>query len=122
MSHVLLVADAEWVRNDVEAAIGDPDSTVTVLDDPAAAAEVAARESFDVVVVDMQVKSMGGMAIVRLLKDAMATEAIDSTPIILMLDRTADTFLAKRAGATTHLVKPFTAQDFRATLDALIPA
>ena len=119
MPNVLLVADAEWVRNDVEAALGDPDSTVTSFDDPLAAATRLTEQAFDVAVVDMQVKSMGGMAIVRVLKQEMAEAGIDPIPVVLMLDRDADSFLARRAGATAYLVKPFTSQDFRSALAAL---
>ncbi|HEY5686348.1 MAG TPA: response regulator [Acidimicrobiia bacterium] len=121
MANVLLVADAEWVRNDIEAAISDPTTSVTVLDDPARAATVAARTRFDLIVVDMQVKSMGGMAIIRLLRDAMATQEMEPVPIILLLDRAVDSFLAKRAGASAHLIKPISAQAFRSTVDALTP-
>ncbi len=41
---------------------------------------------------------------------------IQPVPIVLLLDRRADAFLAKRAGANGWLVKPFTVQDLRATL------
>lgn len=117
---MLLVTDAEWVRNDVEAAIADPATSVTVVADPAGAAAAAGDRTYDLIVVDMQVKSMGGMAIVRRLKDAIATQQVHSTPVLLMLDREADRFLAKRAGADLHLLKPFTAQDFRAAVDSLV--
>jgi CheY-like chemotaxis protein len=120
MPNVLLVADAEWVRNDIEAAITDPTSSVTVLDDPTAAGAVAGRAPFDLIVVDMQVRSMGGMAIVRLLRDAMATHEMEPAPILLLLDRAADAFLAKRAGASAHLIKPISAQAFRRIVDSLI--
>lgn len=120
MPNVLLVADAEWVRNDIEAAITDPTSSVTVLDDPTAAGAVAGQTPFDLIVVDMQVRSMGGMAIVRLLRDAMATHEMEPAPILLLLDRAADAFLAKRAGASAHLIKPISAQAFRRIVDSLI--
>jgi DNA-binding response OmpR family regulator len=120
MPDVLLVTDAEWVRNDVEAAIAHPSTSITVVDDPGRAAAAAANQTYDLIVVDMQVRSMGGMAIVRRLKDAIATENVASTPILLMLDREADRFLAKRAGADIHLLKPFTAQDFRTAVDSLV--
>lgn len=122
MPNVLLVTDADWVRNDVEAAISDPASSITTIGDPADAALEAESNSYDLFVVDMQVKSMGGMAIVRMLKDAMANSSVEKTPILLMLDREADQFLARRAGADLHLIKPFTAQDFRAAAQSLVSA
>ena len=77
---------------------------------------------YDAAIVDMQVGSMGGMAITRLLKDAMASGDVDTTPIILLLDRQADTFLAKRAGADSFIVKPFSSQQLRSALTAFDPA
>jgi DNA-binding response OmpR family regulator len=122
MASLLLVADDDWVRNDVAAAFSDPGSTVRSIDDPEEAAEVLAEGGFDVVIVDLQVKSMGGMAITRMLHDAIAMGEADETPIVMLLDRQADTFLARRAGADGHLVKPFTSQQLRALMAEFQPA
>jgi DNA-binding response OmpR family regulator len=117
MPSILLVADDAWVRNDVKAALTDPGITLVDCDDPASAAELAGAQQFDAIVVDMQIKSMGGMAVIRSLRDAIANDAVPSIPIVLLLDRRADVFLAKRAGADAHLLKPFTAQDLRLVLE-----
>lgn len=116
MAHLLLVADDLWVKNDVAAAVTDPGTTLETLDQPEEAAEVVGAKRFDAVIVDMQVKNMGGMAITRLLKDAMAGGDAEPAPIVLLLDRQADVFIAKRAGADTYLVKPFTSQQLRMAL------
>lgn len=119
MSSLLLVADDVWVRNDVKAALSDPDTTLVECDDPKSAATLAGETDFDAIVVDMQVKSMGGMAVTRMIKEAIAAGDCPATPIVLLLDRRADVFLAKRAGCDAHLLKPFTAQDLRSTLAEL---
>ena len=110
----LLVCDAPWVRNQVRAALSGICEIVEV-DDPS---QVEVR-SFgeDVAVVDMQVGSMGGMAITRALKGAGPAPG----PIILLLDRKVDSFLAKRAGADAWLAKPFSAQQLRAVLGSVVP-
>lgn len=118
MSSILLVADDVWVRNDVEAALGDPAVTLTVESNPRAVESVVRSERFDWAIVDLQVGSMGGMAIVRRLRSMIAASEIEDLGIVLLLDREADRFLAKRAGADADLVKPFTAQDLRARLAA----
>lgn len=122
MAHLLLVADDMWVKNDVAAAVTDPGTVLETIDEPEEAAEVLAGQRYDAAIVDMQVKSMGGMAITRLLKDAMATGDVEPTPIILLLDRQADVFLARRAGADGFIVKPFTSQQLRGELTAFDPA
>jgi DNA-binding response OmpR family regulator len=120
MPSILLVADAEWVRNDVEAALTEPGTTLTVERDPRAAARLVASERFDWALVDMQVGSMGGMAIVRMLRTAIASGSTDDMSIILLLDRSADEFIAGRAGADAALLKPFTAQELRARMAAVV--
>lgn len=118
MSSILLVADADWVRNDVEAALLDPAATLTVESDPRAAAALVRSEGFEWAIVDLQVGSMGGMAIVRMLRSAIDSGEAADMGIVLLLDRDADRFLARRAGADVSLVKPFTAQELRGCLTA----
>ena len=112
----LLVADADWVRNDVLAGLDGHD--IMHADDPATVADYAG--SVDLVIADMQVGSMGGMAITRAVKDAWLRAGMAPVPIVLLLDRSADEFLARRSGADGWLTKPFTAQDLRSTLEATL--
>jgi DNA-binding response OmpR family regulator len=121
MATMLLVADDAWVRNDVAAAVTDPGTTIVTTDDPETAPAMMAEHLCSIAIVDMQVGSMGGMAITRLLRDAMVGGSIDEAPIVMLLDRSADVFLAGRAGADAHLVKPFTSQQLRSILTALLP-
>lgn len=118
MSSILLVADDDWVRNDVEASLSDGSTTLTVETNPRAAAALVRDQAFDWAIVDMQVGSMGGMAIVRMLRGAIASGNTEDMGIVLLLDRDADLFLAGRAGADAAVVKPFTAQDLRSQLAA----
>jgi len=79
--------------------------------DPSTAAVAAADESVDAAVVDLQVASMGGMAIIRSIRDSKTP-----VPAVLLLDRDADAFLAGRSGASAWVVKPFTASDLRSAV------
>lgn len=121
MPSFLLIADDEWVRNEVAAAIDDVATTVVHESDPRMAADVAGQSRFDVIMVDMQVGSMGGIAIIRSLRDAMHTGTVERTPVLLLLDRADDDFQATRVGAEAHVTKPFTAQDLRSALVMLHP-
>ena len=116
MATVLLIADDDWVRNDVEAALSGPRRTITTVADPREAVGAAAAAEPAAILIDMQVGSMGGMAVVRACKDAIAAGQIAEAPLILLLDRTADVFLADRSGADEWVTKPFTAQDLRAVV------
>ena len=117
MESILLVTDSSWVRNDVEAAILEPTTTLTVVNDPRAVIDAAVEAAPSVYLVDMQVGSMGGMAITRNIKGAALKGDIVDNPVVLLLDRSADEFIAKRAGADSWVVKPFTAQALRLAID-----
>jgi DNA-binding response OmpR family regulator len=110
----LLVTDAEWVRNDVAASL--PPGWELDRADSREAVEVAARVEPEAILVDLQVGSMGGFAVVRALRDAVALGQLDRSHLILLLDRSADTFLVARSGADGSLIKPFTAQELRRAL------
>ena len=114
---LLLVADSAWVRSDVAAAVPGSDWSIHHAD-PRVVVEAAQAHPPNTVVIDMQVGSMGGMAVVRRLREAIAMGQMEPTRLILLLDRTADRFLAKRAGADASVLKPFTAQDLRKVLFA----
>lgn len=114
METILLVTDSQWVRDDVESAIVAPTTTIIHVADPRTVVDTALASPPSLYVVDMQVGSMGGMAITRAIKAAATNGTIADCPVVLLLDRTADEFIARRAGADRWLVKPFTAQAFRA--------
>ncbi len=116
MTNVLLVADDIWVYNDVVAALSEPGTTVTHADDPGGLTEIVIELQPDVAIIDLQVGSKGGMAIARSLREAHALDGAPDVPVVLLLDRSADTFLAKRSAAAAWVVKPFTAADLRAAL------
>ncbi|MFZ0492828.1 MAG: response regulator [Acidimicrobiia bacterium] len=111
---VLVVADAGWVRGEVAAASSDFEMYEEA--DPTKAVVTCGEIAPDAVIVDLQVGSMGGMAVTRALRDAVFARSIEDTVIILLLDRSADVFIAGRSGADAWLVKPFTPQQLRAVL------
>lgn len=113
MPNVLVVADAAWVLNEVRAALSEPGTTITEESDPQAVTATAAGGDFDAAVIDLQVGSMGGMAIARALKDDAHARGTPPLPMVLLLDRRADAFLAKRAAADAWVQKPFTPFELR---------
>jgi DNA-binding response OmpR family regulator len=110
MPRVLVVADEPWVRNAVHAALSEAGVALIDHADPETVALTAA-DDIDVVLVDLQVGSMGGMAVTRAMKDAQPEGR--TVPVIMLLDRSADSFLAGRAGAEAWVTKPFDAAELR---------
>ena len=119
-SRILVIADEAWTRNEVHAALTAPEYTLIDHDDPATSGELLRTERPDAVVIDLQVGSMGGMAIARDLHQQAAMAELDGVPVVLLLDRKADTFLAKRAGVAAWVTKPFTAHDIRTAVESAI--
>ena len=114
MPKALLITDSDWVVNDVSASLTIGGWEIETVSDPHDAADVAVDLSPDVILVDMQVASMGGMAIVR---DVRASFQDSAPPrMVLLLDRSADRFLARRAMADAAVLKPFAAAELRAAV------
>lgn len=116
MPRVLVVADTEWVRDGVHSALSEPGFDLTDHDEPATVATRAADEDADAVVIDFQVKSMGGMAITRSLRERASLSGTAPPATILLLDRAADAFLARRAGAHAWVRKPIGATELRTAI------
>ena len=60
----------------------------------------------DLVILDLQIGSMGGIATCLDLRLESGMGRIEEQSVLLLLDRQDDTFLAKEAGADGWLVKP----------------
>jgi DNA-binding response OmpR family regulator len=119
-SRIIVIADEAWARNEVHAALTQPDYTLIDHSDPSTAPELLDVESPDAVVIDLQVASMGGMAIARELHQQAALNDKVEVPVVLLLDRAADSFLAKRSGVAAWVTKPFTAHDLRTAVEKAI--
>jgi CheY-like chemotaxis protein len=118
--HVLLATDADWIVDEVTAALGGPDTSFTVCRDGHAVAKVVGDREPDVVITDLQVGSMGGMAITMALRLDESAGALPHVPVVMLLDRTADVYLAQRSEAESWLIKPIDALRLRRAVDAAI--
>jgi DNA-binding response OmpR family regulator len=112
MTKLLLVSDTPWVRDEVHAALTMPEFSIIDHDDSATAGSTAVAEEVAAAVVDLQVGSMGGLALVRSIRDA-SMKAGSETPVVLLLDRAADAFIAKRAGAAAWVTKPVSSHELQ---------
>jgi DNA-binding NarL/FixJ family response regulator len=82
--------------------------------------EAANRKAPDVAILDMQIGTMGGIGVhfdIRLEIDAGRLEPF---PTLLLLDRRADVFMARRSGVTGWLLKPLDPIRLRRATSALL--
>ncbi len=104
--HILVAADADYVVDDIAAALGGPDVSFTVCRDGRDVSPVVKQRTPDLVVLDLQIGSMGGMAVTMSLRLDESSGALPHVKVLMLLDRRADVHLAKRCAADGYLVKP----------------
>ena len=120
MQTILVASDAPTLRREIEAVISGPDREVeSVVSGPEVIASVT-EESPDLVIVDMQMGNMGGMAVTLELRLQESYDALDHVPVLMILDRRPDVFLARRSGAEGWLVKPLDPLRLRRAVNALL--
>ena len=113
--HILLATDAQWVLDDVLAALGAPDTSFTVCRNGRDVPQAIETRTPDLAILDLQVGSMGGMAITMNLRLDHSDHRIPHVPVLMLLDREADVHLAKRSGAEGWIIKPLDALDRKST-------
>ena len=106
MQTILVASDAPTLRKDVEAVISGPDIEVRAVTSGPEVVAFVAEESPDLLIVDMQMGNMGGMAVCLELRLQESYDALDHIPVLMLLDRRPDVFLARRSDAEGWLVKP----------------
>src|SRR4051812_35251844 len=117
---VLVAADAEWVRKQVRAAFVAPGQEVVDVTRGQDVRAAFAEHEPDLVILDMQIGNMGGIAVAIDLRLEESADRLDRATILLLLDRAADAFIAERADADATLVKPVDAGTLRRTAKRLV--
>jgi DNA-binding response OmpR family regulator len=74
----------------------------------------------DLVILDMQIGNMGGMAACMSIRHEETADRIPITAVLMLLDREADVFLAKRCEADGWLIKPLDAFRLRKATQVLL--
>ena len=106
MPRVLVASDAPWIHDDVRSVLADPDTEIReVTSGVDVMAAVQARLP-DLVILDSQIGNMGGIATCLELRLEESASRLGHVPVLILLDRRADVFMARRAVAEGWLVKP----------------
>jgi DNA-binding NarL/FixJ family response regulator len=106
MAKILLVSDAQTVLEEFRSVLDDGVNEITELRSGELVRGAVKANAPDLVVTDCQVQNMGGIAICLDLKLEESGGRMPHIPVLVVLDRRADVFLAKRALAEGFLVKP----------------
>ncbi len=119
MANVLLATDADWLYDEVDAALSADHQVFRVREGthvPKAMLEVDP----DLVMLDLQIGNMGGMATSLLVKQEGREGRLPECPVLMLLDREVDTFLATQSEADDWLVKPLDSFGIRRKAKELI--
>ncbi|MFM7065090.1 MAG: response regulator [Actinomycetes bacterium] len=116
---VLVATDADEVFDEVDAALSDDRTSVARV--RAGRDVVAAIKDLEpaMVVLDLQIGNMGGVATCLAIRNEESGGRLDPQQVLLLLDRTADEYLARQADADGWLVKPLDAMGLRRAVAAI---
>jgi two-component system, OmpR family, response regulator len=114
--HVLAIDDDPSVRQMIADYLGDNDIQVTALASGRTVAEVMARHTIDLLILDLKLPGEDGMQIARHLR------AESDVPIIMLTGRKdeADRVMGLELGADDYLTKPFSPRELLARIRALL--
>lgn len=107
--HILVATDADYVLADVTAALDGPGVTFEVCSNGRDVTPAVKRRTPAIAVLDLQIGSMGGMAVTMALRLDESGGTAPHVPVLMLLDRVADVHLARRSDADGWLVKPLDA-------------
>lgn len=120
MPQIVIAADSQSVFHEINSVVEEPGTTVRwIRRGEAIRDEVNARPA-DLVIADMQIGTMGGIAVSLDLKLEADAGRLDPCPVLLVLDRRPDVFMARRSGAEGWLIKPLDPIRLRSAVSALL--
>lgn len=120
MTEVLLATDADWLYDEVSASLCEPGVTVSRIRDGRDLSKAVTALNPDLVILDLQVGTKGGVACSIDLGHDIATGRAPACKIMLLLDRDADRWLARHANADGWLIKPLDAFRLRKTASRIL--
>ncbi len=106
MTRVLLATDADWIYDEVDAALADAETSVSRVRTGRQVLPAVVELDPDVVVLDLQIGNAGGVATALGLRQEEDMDRQRRRGIVMLLDRRADVFMAQMARADAWLVKP----------------
>ncbi|MCB1027348.1 MAG: response regulator [Microthrixaceae bacterium] len=106
MEYVLIATDSDALAEDLDATLGDDRCEVGRVHSGAEVSESVRTRQPDLVVLDLQIGNMGGMATSLHLRNEAGGGRLAPQNILLLLDRTADVFLARESEADGWMIKP----------------
>ncbi|MEG3587044.1 MAG: response regulator [Actinomycetota bacterium] len=120
MAMVLLATDSDEIAEETFAALVTSETTVSRVQRGEDVREVALEIEPDLVILDLQIGNMGGVATSLDLRHEIAAGRLKPMKIMMLLDRHADLWIASEAKVDAELVKPLNALQLRKKAESLL--
>jgi DNA-binding response OmpR family regulator len=117
---ILIATDDDATFDEVDAAIADDRTYVQRVRAGRDVRPAVHELEPDLVICDLQIGNMGGVATALDLRLEEGAGRMDSRPIMLLLDRADDLFVARRSGADDWVFKPLDSLSLRRTAESLL--
>jgi DNA-binding response OmpR family regulator len=117
---ILIATDSAAVYDEVRSIVGGPGTTVRWVNRGAAVRDSMNAQPADLAIVDSQIGTMGGIAVALDLRLEADAGRLDPRPVLLVLDRRPDVFMARRSGAEGWILKPLDPIRLRKAVAALL--
>ncbi len=120
VSDILVATDAQWLLEEIAAVVSGQDTTVRGVSRGFDVVPTVAERTPDLVILDLQIGNMGGMASALDLRLEESAGRLPRVRILMLLDRRADVFLARRSDVDGWLVKPLSPIKLRKAVAELL--
>jgi two-component system response regulator HydG len=117
MAAILIVDDDSNIRNHLAAYIASLGYTTEIAADASAALAALERRSFDIVFSDVCMEGMGGLALLREIRQRRGNVAVVLMTAYATVPQAVE---AMRAGAYEYLMKPFSPEDLRLVINHVL--
>lgn len=119
MPDVLLATDADWLGDECEAALGGTHEIHRVRRGVEVLPAIDELDP-DLVLLDLQIGNMGGIATCLAVRQEEGADRLEPRPVLILLDREADVFLARRSQADGWLIKPVNSLQLQRAVDGAL--
>ena len=120
MTDILVAADDPRVFEEIRSVVEDSSTILRWVKRGEDVRESMNYQPADLVIADMQIDTMGGIAVAFDLELEADAGRLEARPLLLLLDRRADVFMARRSGIKGWLVKPIDPLRLRRATAALL--
>jgi DNA-binding response OmpR family regulator len=117
---ILIASDGTWIPEEIGSVLAGSGTTVRAVRAGVDVLPAVLARAADLVILDLQIGNMGAMAVCVELRLEEGAGRADHVPVLMLLDRRADVYLARRSGADGWLLKPLDPIRLRRAADTLL--